>query len=436
MKNDIKIDHRQIEYFENGFRICSASDTLKNIYAANDKLGIIKTLYKIESGSTVIFPIYVSRFRKPSHLMFSEQVNRIYPHVYIECFGKGLTAEQCQVSALLEAIERYCSFLTDDDELITGSYNELHCDAIDPFTLCLGPRHYRSYTNDLSIEWRWAYSLLRNKYVLVPALFAFMFYWDPINSDRFFYDSNGLSCGNCMEEAILHGIFEVIERDSLLIMHRNKLCLPDVNPKTSTNEYVQEILDMLERNSVKYYVKIATTDIEVPSFSVFLHNEKNKTYSHTVCSHIDPDIALSRALTEALQRYDKRGESLWLKYCSIKHLHTKSKTGMNMSDIVDVSSKYDLKDNISTIVDILSQHNADVLVVNLSNENIPFPVVRVIIPTLQPADNHENPRFSKRLFEIPKKLGYRKDMPKKEEFMMGPFCGLIDPKKVCTPPEM
>jgi len=422
----IKIGNKKITYFENDFRMCDSDETLAKFFSMNNALKIVKHLYEITSDTFRIAPKYVSICGKPPNLKIPELVNQFYPGDDIECYGKGLTKTQCFVSALMEAVERYSSFWT-DQELIEASFKDVRDIAIDPESFVLEEKHFKNYTDNLKIKWTWAYSLMREECVLVPAIFAFLIYFNPKESDQCFVDSNGLSCGNCMEEAILHGIFEVTERDALYISHRNRLCMPDVDPTSSKNRYVQEIFQILDRDKITVHIKNTTTDIKIPSFSALLVNETDSvtTYSYAVCAHVDPDLALLRTVTEALQGYEVKGHSDWLDLCTIDHLRQKGKITMKMEDIRDISSQTDLGENVSNVTALFKEMNLDILVINLTRREIGFPVVRVLIPALQPCDNESNPRLSERLFTVPKILGYRPDRATKDELMMGPITGFL-----------
>jgi ribosomal protein S12 methylthiotransferase accessory factor len=78
----------------------------------------------------------------------------------------------------------------------------------------------------------WAYSFRDGDRVLIPERAAF---WGPRHDGEvsFFYDtSNGCALGNSVEEAILHGLREVAERDSFLLTWYRRLALPEVELPT------------------------------------------------------------------------------------------------------------------------------------------------------------------------------------------------------------
>ena len=61
---------------------------------------------------------------------------------------------------------------------------------------------------------------------------------------------------------------------------------------------------------------------------------------------------------------------------------------------------------IETCVEALSRVGSEVIVVDLSLPDIPFPTVRVLATGLQPLLHEGDMRFSRRFFEVPVILGH------------------------------
>jgi len=129
--------------------------------------------------------------------------------------GKGVSPIQAQVSITMEAIERYCSEFMEEyrEKLIAGSYHQLRTqfNVLDPETMILS--YNGNYHPDREINWVWGYDLLREEEILVPACAVY----HPYHEDKAFLfatHTNGIAAGNTMEEAVIHGLAEVIERDA------------------------------------------------------------------------------------------------------------------------------------------------------------------------------------------------------------------------------
>ncbi|MGX7828476.1 TOMM precursor leader peptide-binding protein [Actinokineospora sp. 24-640] len=152
--------------------------------------------------------------------------------------GRGRTYRTSRTIAVLEGLERYAGLHRGGRRApVRASYADLADQAIHPPDLGTHPREsyrepgfrYREFHPDTVVDWVWAYSFRRADRVLVPERAAF---WGPRHDGEtaFTYDtSNGCALGNSVEEAVLHGLREVAERDSFLLAWYRRLALPEVD---------------------------------------------------------------------------------------------------------------------------------------------------------------------------------------------------------------
>jgi ribosomal protein S12 methylthiotransferase accessory factor len=129
--------------------------------------------------------------------------------------GKGASTIDARAGALMEAIERQTALYA-DVELVTGSYNDLRTRAIPVTDPCLFNQKLNAdYDTGKPYTWLYGYDLIGKETVLVPAILGgfgprFAGGLSPYPT----YSSNGLASGNCLEEAICHGLCELVERDA------------------------------------------------------------------------------------------------------------------------------------------------------------------------------------------------------------------------------
>ena len=180
--------------------------------------------------------------------------------------------------------------------------------AIPAFSAC--PR-IPPFRPEEPIDWVWGYSLTRSEAVRVPANLVL-----PDEADReskfiAWNDSNGLASGNCIEEAMLHAILEVVERDAAMIDEYNGLPRDGVAPQ-GLAPGARGILSSLEAQGDVCSFKSAMTDMPFPAVSAFL---QKTGYSAHCCAafgcHLDPSLAMSRALTEAVQLLPVDDQEEW-----------------------------------------------------------------------------------------------------------------------------
>ena len=147
--------------------------------------------------------------------------------------GKGVTREQAEASAVMESIERYSAEPREDDEVVFGTYEQA-CDVmatIPPADMIL-PIWALDHLQGAEIAWTEGWDILRGERVWVPACAVFYPYIPDTDLQLFKYHTNGLASGNNMEEAVLHAIFELVERDAWSIAEYRNLPVPDVIPRT------------------------------------------------------------------------------------------------------------------------------------------------------------------------------------------------------------
>lgn len=341
--------------------------------------------------------------------------------------GKGLTEAQAMVSAIGEGIERYCASRDRAENLLVASYNEVKDQALNPRDLILDPQYPVKYSDSLPIEWVEGYSLTRECSVLVPANAVF-FPYTPKGGCKSFnpQDTTGLASGQNLDDAILQGLLEAIERDAYVITWRRKLVCPTIMPNTFADWRVQAALEHFERAKVKVHLKNITTDLGVPVIHALGEDMTGEgpIFTHGSGCHLDPAIACLRAITEVAQLRVTQCKLISADPSYYKNPRKMAEpvfswaSGTNRSSIEFLSDRYgtqvkaqslpnrttrSIEGDLTFLVDVLKKHNHEVIVVNLSRHDVPVPVVRVIVPGLQPLDDTCR-RLSRRLWEYPSPL--------------------------------
>ena len=154
--------------------------------------------------------------------------------------GKGMTVEQARTSALAESLERYCGVFDGTEPRIRASFDDLGKAAIHP-NVCMGysKRQYADreahnrkghkahwvpepFDESVEIEWTPLWSLSAKQIRYLPTSFCYFAYQsaDPLFARA---NSNGCAAGAVIEEAILQGILELIERDAVALWWYNRL---------------------------------------------------------------------------------------------------------------------------------------------------------------------------------------------------------------------
>jgi len=409
----IQLENRPVRHRENGLRVIPPAETLERVE------GMLLSLSReVRFGRT---SVEGSPFER--HL-----VQLVAPGgggVEGTYFGKGLSEEQCTISASLELVERWCARRLEDEGCVVASYRDVHSHACDPVRLILPSD--TCYRDDLPIEWVWGTSLTHARAVLVPANFVFLPYLAPGPESQIAdCDSNGLAAGNCIEEAVLHGLLEVVERDVRVVMEYNGLNMPDLVLDAPIGEPLRHYLATLEASGIGARIKHVANDIPVPSLGVFLSGEYRgePTCSYAVGTDLSPEVALSRAVTEAVQAYPRSGNyEEWIGSGPIAHLREPSERTVPFSSLPDLA-RGGIAECIGRCVGLLGELGCEVIVVDLTRPETGFATVRVCVTDLQPLVMLRGPRLSRRLFEVPGRLGFAPSGLTPETFAPRVLCGM------------
>lgn len=369
------------------------------------------------------------------------------------CGSSGTTWKQAKMGAIGEAVERYSLCMYNPNNLIRGNYRKLKNDAVNPsnFVLFSSSQYrekdffYSEFTEDSEVNWTWGYSLINKKPVLVPASFVYLPYkhetWEAKLRDS---NSNGAAVGATIEEAILSGLYEVLERDAFSMMWFNRLSLPMVDFQTVGNPKSREIIEKVALSKLKLYVTNITMDIKIPIFFGMVLSDEKPFAAVGAAADLNPERAFIQTLEEVFQTWvwadllaRETPGSVRLNFNDIVEFEYRTllyaiedlrstmdfiittPSTVKLHDIPDRSSE-DIFKNINYCLEILASKGMDVIVVDFTPPDIKetgFVAVKVIVPGLIGINGHYQYRYlgGKRLYEIPCIMGYREKAIKEEE---------------------
>ncbi len=410
LKCGIDFQSRRVRYSGNGLRSVPLHRTLANIEK-----------YLLAGDVEAQF-VMVRRAADDTIRAFLEYLSPLDETENEKYFGKGTSGGQALVSACMEFVERASAKMRPEDSLLEAAYTEIASDACDPCLFSLSPE--AAFVPAKKIDWIWGYSLTRSQPVLVPANLVFFPYEAGHDEKTISWtDSNGLASGNNLEEAVLHGILELVERDAVVISEYNRLPQEEIR----TEGFPVEVLRLLERLAASGYAfsfRAVPTDIPIPAVAAFLQKKKEPEKCCVAFGcHLDPSLAVSRALTEAVQLLPPSiNQEEWYQAESAERYTDPPLREIAFDGLKSLASS-DLKDNIETCVALLRSIDSEVIVVDLSLPDIPFPAVRVLATGLQPLPHEGDMRLSPRFFEVPVKLGLRDQPLDPADVKIWPLCG-------------
>jgi putative methanogenesis marker protein 1 len=314
--------------------------------------------------------------------------------------GKGFTAVQAQVSLTMEGIERYCSEFRDEyrDRLVLDSYKNLKkkgLAVLDPDALILP--QFSQYAPGDVLHWISGYDLIGREEILTPACAVYHpFHLDDkplINSH-----TDGIASGNTMEEAVFHGLMEVIERDAWSIAKfSGAACNAIAIEDRPENQFLLDIVDKFNRANIEIVAKDITSDIGIPVIAAFSQDLEQESMIPIdgFGAHLDPKVAMARALTEVattralfIQKYGFDGlrEELPAYYfmdSAGEDFRFYAHAEKALADM-EVGYHDDVLDDIKKSAGILQSRGYErLIVVDLTRPDVGLPTVRVIVPGME-----------------------------------------------------
>ncbi len=319
--------------------------------------------------------------------------------------GKGATETNARISAIMESFERCLaeqpevsinlSGILLNAERVTDTYESLSesAPALYPDALLL-PQPLIEFT---SLEWVMGHDLVNDIEVFVPANAVFHPYNPQGGNALFRSNTNGLASGNTIEEAVLHGLLEVIERDALSIAEYT------MNPGkeivlSESDGLNYELKRRMEETGIKVKLWLLDSDVNIPTVVAALDDTVLKDPALLVMgagAHLSPEIAVTRALTEAAQsrvvqihgaREDTDRERVvrTFGYDRMKKMNSywyEELESVIMDELKDSGSNTPAA-NIKTVLECLDGIAEGAIIVNLSR-GVEVPVIRAIIPMFE-----------------------------------------------------
>ncbi len=235
--------------------------------------------------------------------------------------GKGLTDIQAKTSCLCEAIERVSGIYRGTEPKRRATYEEVKERAFHPHDLLqYSEKQYRErerwsefncpFTNvplpfdeSQEIDWSPVWSITHKEWKQMPTAFLYYGYCEELDKAFCKADSNGNAAGNCLEEAVLQGLMELIERDAVALWWYNMIPMPAVDLDQIKNPLISQFVETFAAIGRKVWVLDLTSDLGVPVFAALSSVTADGPDRPILGfgAHLDPKTAFTRALSEMTQ---------------------------------------------------------------------------------------------------------------------------------------
>ncbi|MGH1539463.1 MAG: TOMM precursor leader peptide-binding protein [Arenicella sp.] len=405
---------------DGGYRKLNREQTLEKIKQLIDPVtGIISDIQKISPEGKGQMSIY-----RAAYFQNSYDTRQLSTDTFVQLsLGKGVSDNQAKSSALGETLERQAAQYTGEEETLFGFATTLPYRAYLPHQLnpfsesqyqefeqhsgvsLKQPQWVKKYYETTPLHWVAGWSFSRQETVYFPAAhcFANTPFEDHVYS---LYTHNGNAAGNTMEEAILQGAFELIERDAVAIWWYNQIPRPEIDLAVIPVS-LRKVIDATLGPDWHYWVLDISNDIDVLSCVAVGQHKTSGQFVLGFGTHFSPAIACARALTEMYQliviKDEVTGPFDFNAITPHPFLFPKRKTLKKTQGDFHSEGTLDIKDDINSLMALLDKRDLELCIVSYSRPDICLKTVKVIIPGLC----HLWPQLgNQRLYSVPAAINW------------------------------
>jgi ribosomal protein S12 methylthiotransferase accessory factor len=347
--------------------------------------------------------------------------------------GKGVTIAGSQAGALAEALERQSMVWQGDETVRVARMDELES-AIHPHDIQLysaaqmaaaeldGPPTHRfhyvpqSFPLDQEHAWSPVRGIAHDRRAWIPSAIAYLGV-PQTGPGSLRGCSNGVAAGNSVDEALLQGLLELVERDSVALWWYSRAHRPGIDLDASDDPRVRAALAPLRARGRDVWVLDITSDLGIPAMAALTSAPDGGRVLMGFGAHVDPVIAVVRALTEVCQ--SESGISDWNaeitpegvpeiegEWLAAVTTATDPWLAPHGSAPLARPSTLDLHESLDAVLVALSEAGLEAWWMDLTRRDIGLPVVRTVVPGLRHFWNRFAPG---RLYDVPVSLGWVPD---------------------------
>jgi oxazoline/thiazoline synthase len=432
---------------DGGHRHISAEETLERFGALISPIsGIVSELRPVRSNLPSVQVVVAGH--NPAQRLGS--LNDLRRNLRSAAAGKGASMEQARASALGEALERFSAedhpgILRERGSL--RGMQERYGDAV------ISPNAVMRYSEEQfseretwnakgsqfnrvpdpldpeqEIDWTPIWSISRKRRCFLPTQLLVLGSRSRSEDAEGKTDpwiamgcSNGNAAGNTLEEAVLQGFLELVERDSVAIWWYNRLQRPGIDLSSTGDAWIARLVQDYDSIGRDVWALDLTTDLDITTV-VALSRDREGVAERILMGlgcHLNPRIAVQRALAEMNQmlgvadaKVDGADNDLddwetleWLRTASVAnqtYLQPDPAVPLRrLTELADHHSR-DLLEDIQHCCRCVEEQGMEVLVMDQTRELVGLPVVKVVVPGLR----HFWARYAPgRLYDVPVRMG-------------------------------
>lgn len=337
--------------------------------------------------------------------------------------GKGLAAIEAKTGAAMESIEIAFSEVKNSNlssNFLTAK-NILNSEKDPEDILRLCPQIEKEIDLNTKMSMVKLADILSTNQRYIPSELLFIPFTPQLGEAKYFgYHTNGLASGNSYSEAIIHAIFEIVERDILSFEFVKEDAY--IVSTSSLPENVQDLIRQIENEGLEVIVKTVMSSHQIPFFKAYIMDKWAAGPTNVNAGygcHGNREISLMRALSEAAQSrmsyihggredltkgltpYLDQNQDLKLKNEALSNSIKSSNGHILYDSIRSIPIETDsLDDYLAELILHIRKMNViqEIYVARHTLESEPIQVVKVVIPDME-FYNNETLRIGPRLHQ-------------------------------------
>jgi ribosomal protein S12 methylthiotransferase accessory factor len=424
---------------DGGHRVVTPEETLaRNGHHVSPITGAVPLLERAAPDGDGVLHVYVAGANRARP---SRTLGQLRGDLRTMNAGKGTGDVQARASALCEGLERYSGVFRGDEPRRRARLAELGSAAV-ALNDCLlfSEAQYRErdtrnagasrfnfipvpFDPEAEVEWSPAWSLTAREVRYLPTAFCYYDYPQPEEQTYCLACSNGCAAGNTLEEAILQGFLELVERDGVALWWYNRVRRPGVDLESFGEPYLERLRAFLREHGRDFWALDLTADLGIPVFASITRRTEGRAEQIVpgFGAHLDPKIALLRAVTEMNQMLTSPLLGQPAKGADREPIDPETAhwlqtaTSANQPYLLPAeepprtAASYpqawadDVADDVRACQALVERAGMEMLVLDQTRPEVGLPVAKVIVPGLR----HFWARLAPgRLYDVPVRLGW------------------------------
>ena len=353
--------------------------------------------------------------------------------------GKGIGSVQARAGAVCESVERYSGRMQGTEPRRPAAWRELAGRAIHPNAVmnfsALQFRNRDEWNRrrdagynfvprpldpDEPIDWTPVWSLTEERHKLLPTELLYYGGTGSAAPPVAVGCSNGCASGNTLEEAVLQGFLELVERDAVAVWWYNRLRRPGIDFDSFDHPWIAAQPERYRAIGREIVLLDLTTDLKIPvvgavSWQTGTGAEESDRITLGFGCHVDVRIAAQRALTEGIQMLtfalagagpERHPAEGWLNHAvRADHPQVLPNEGAPVRERRSFPhwDGDDLLECIAHCREQVESRGMEVLVLDQTRADTRMPVVKVLVPGLRHFWSRLGPG---RLYDVPVSMGW------------------------------